>query len=363
MSLMRMHGRLGLAEREAWLKVTVVGLGNVGTGAAISLAVSGHEVLATDVDPCKLQALGAGVYEGYEPGLAERLRSALKGGNIRFLHSDEVDGDLGHVALVAVGTPAGEGNAAELSRVNSAIRWVRKRSGGNLVVAMKSMVPPGTGQRILQHDLSGTGIGYAANPEFLRAGWAVTDWNCPDRIVIGTAPGDTRPLEVVCSLYRGNDAPFLATDITTAEMIKYASNAFLATRISFMNEIAAICDRVGASIDDVREGLTLDSRSGARIFAGVGYGGSCLPKDVGALEHLARPAGDGSELLRAVISVNERQWQLPLRVLRSKFGENLRGVRVGILGLTFKPGTDDLTEAPAAKLAHTLAAEGVQLTA
>ena len=208
----------------------------------------------------------------------------------------------------------------------------------------------------------GTGIGYAANPEFLRAGRAIVDWGFPDRIVIGTAHGDARSLEAMRRLYGNIDAPVLATDITTAEMIKYASNAFLATRISFMNEIATICEQVGASIDDVSEGLALDSRTGARIFAGVGYGGPCLPKDIGALEHLARQAGAGSDLLRAVISVNDRQWQLPLRALRDRFGGNLHGLKVAILGLAFKPETDDLTEAPAVKLAQALTAEGAQLT-
>ena len=210
--------------------------------------------------------------------------------------------------------------------------------------------------------MHGTGIGYAANPEFLRAGQALSDWDRPDRIVIGTEPGDTRSLDAVRRLYGNIDAPMMVTDITTAEMIKYASNAFLATRISFMNEIAAICDRVGASIGDVREGLALDSRTGARIFTGVGYGGPCLPKDIGALEHLARQTGAGSDLLRAVIGVNERQWMLPLRALRDRLGGNLRELKVAILGLTFKPGTGDLTEAPAAKLACALAEGGAQLT-
>ena len=168
---------------------------------------------------------------------------------------------------------------------------------------------------------------------------------------------------MVRRLYNNIKAPVLATDSTTAEMIKYASNAFLATRISFVNEIAAICDSVGASIDDVSEGLALDSRSGAKIFAGVGYGGPCLPKDVGALEQLARTTGVDSDLLRAVIDVNERQWQLPLHALRERFEGNLHGLKVAILGLTFKPGTGDLTEAPAVKLARSLFEEGAQLTA
>ena len=345
------------------MKVTVIGLGPVGTVAAVSLAVSGHEVLATDVDPVKVQSLSVGEYDRYEPGLAERLTAALGGGTIKFLHCDEVNGDLGEVALVAVGTPAGESYAPELSQVHAAISWVRERCDGNLVVAMKSTVPPGTGRRIVDEYLSDTGIGFAANPEFLRAGQALTDWDFPDRIVIGTEPGDTRSLEAVRRLYINIDAPVLSADITTAEMIKYASNAFLATRISFMNEIAAICDHVGASVDDVSEGLALDSRTGSRIFAGVGYGGPCLPKDIGAIGHLVRRTGAGSGLIRAVIDVNDRQWQLPLRALQDRFAGNLRGLKVAILGLAFKPGTPDLTEAPAVKLASALAEEGALLTA
>ena len=335
----------------------------MGTVAATSLALSGHEVLATDVDPARVQSLSAGIYDGYEPGLADRLKSALTAGNIRFRDCDKVDEDLGEVALIAVGTPPGEGYAPELGQVHAAIRWVRDRSDGNLVMAMKSTVPPGTGNSIIQSELHGTGIGYAANPEFLRAGQALLDWNSPDRIVIGTTHGDARSLEAVRSLYHDIDAPVVATDITTAEMIKYASNSFLATRISFMNEIAAICGQVGASIDDVSEGLDLDSRSGARIFAGVGYGGPCLPKDIGALEHLARQSGAGSDLFRAVIGVNEQQWQLPLRALRERFDANLHGLKVAILGLAFKPGSGDLTEAPAVKLARALMEQGAQLTA
>ena len=345
------------------MKVTVIGLGAVGTVAAVSLAASGHEVLATDINPAKVQSLAAGVCGGHEPGLANRLQSVLGAGSIRFRQSDDVDEDLEEVAIIAVGTPPAEGYASELGQVRAAVRWVRERAKGNMVVVMKSTVPPGTGHRILENELHGTGIGYASNPEFLRVGQAVQDWDFPDRIVIGTASGDTRALDAVSRLYSNIDAPVMATDITTAEMIKYASNAFLATRISFINEMAAICDRVGASVDDVSDGPALDSRTGARIFAGVGYGGPCLPKDLGALEHLAQQVGNGSDFLRAVISVNDRQWQIPLRALRDRFGGDLHGLKVAILGLTFKPGTGDLTEAPAVKLARALAEEGAILAA
>lgn len=343
------------------MKITAIGLGSVGTVAAVSLAVSGHEVLATDVDPVKIQSLSAGIYGGHEPGLANRLTSVLRDGNIRFRHCDDVVEGLGEVAIIAVGTPPGEGYAPELRQVHSAVRWVRERAKGNLVVVMKSTVPPGTGLGFLQNELYGTGIGYVANPEFLRAGQALADWDRPDRIVIGTAPNDSCSLDAVRCLYSNIDAPVMATDITTAEMVKYASNALLATRISFINEMAAICNRVGASIDDVSEGLALDSRTGARIFAGVGYGGPCLPKDIGALEHLTRQVTGGSDFLRSVISVNDRQWRLPLHALRDRFGGDLHGLRVAILGLTFKPGTSDLTEAPAVKLARALAEEGAIL--
>ena len=345
------------------MKVTVIGLGNVGTVAAAGFALSGHQVLATDVDLHKIQGLRDRGYCGPEPELSQRMAAAIQGGNIHFLHSDEVAEELGDVALVAVGTPPGEGYSVELGQVAAAVSWVRKRAPSGLVLAMKSTVPPGAGARILERELQGTGIGYAANPEFLRVGQAVRDWDSPDRVVIGVAPGDSRSLEIMRSLYDGIDSPVLATDITTAEMIKYASNAFLATRISFINEIAAICDRVGASIDDVSEGLAMDSRTGARIFAGAGYGGPCLPKDTGALLNLARRTGASADLLQAVVGVNQRQWRLPLRALKDRFGDRLNGLKVAVLGLAFKPETGDLTEAPAVKLALALAEEGAEVTA
>ena len=321
------------------MKVTVIGLGHVGTVVGVGLALSGHEVLATDIDPHKLRDLRAGEYGGFEPGLSDLLKSAVAGGHIRFRHCEEVDEGLGQVALVAVGTPPGEGYSVELGQVEAAVRWVRELSGGDLVVAMKSTVPPGTGRRFIHEYLAGTSIGYAANPEFLRAGQAVSDWQSPDRIVIGTAPGDTRSLEFVRSLYHDIEAPVVATDITS------------------------LCDSLGASVDGVREGLALDSRSGAEIFPGVGYGGPCLPKDIGALARLARQADASADLLRAVIDVNEQQWCVPLRALHGRFGNKLEGLRIGILGLAFKPGTADLTEAPGVKLARALAEEGAVLTA
>ena len=228
---------------------------------------------------------------------------------------------------------------------------------------MKSTVPPGTGWKLMGQELKGTGIRYVSNPEFLREGRALQDWASPDRIVIGAEPGDDRSVEVVSTMYAGIDAPHMVTDITSAEMIKYASNAFLATRISFINEIALLCGAVGASIDAVSEGLAMDSRTGGRIHAGVGYGGSCFPKDVRALDHLALTSDANIDLLRSVINTNNRQRLLPLHALRRRFQGALGGLRVGILGLAFKPETDDVRDAPALDLIRALAGEGADIRA
>ena len=238
--------------------------------------------------------------------------------------------------------------------------WIKERQTSG-VVLMKSTVPPGTGERLREAELFGTAFTYISNPEFLREGQAVHDWFHPDRIVVGGADEDS--LGIVKALYEGINAPYAATDITSAEMIKYASNAFLATKISFINEIAMLCERVGAAIDDVRDGVALDPRIGPSFLgAGVGYGGSCFPKDVSALDQLALTNNHNFELLKSVIMVNSRQRLLPLYALRERFA-SLSGVRVGILGLTFKPHTDDVRQAPSLGLVRALVEEGVQVSA
>ncbi len=345
------------------MKITVVGLGYVGTVAAAGLAFSGHDVIALDIGKDRVNSLRAGIVPFYEPGLQERLRLALSIGSLRFCHLDEVDEELGEAVLISTGTPPTHGGAADLQQVRKAVNWVKDRASNDLVVVMKSTVPPGTGHKILQQQLTGTGIRYASNPEFLREGEAVADWDHPDRIVIGTTPGDCQSTRVVKEMHAGSDAPCMVTDITSAEMIKYASNAFLATRISFINEMASLCDNVGASIDEVSQGLAMDSRTGSRIHAGVGYGGSCFPKDVRALDHLALTTGASVEMLRAVVNTNNRQRLLPLHALRHRFGHILQGMRVGVLGLSFKPGTDDIREAPSLDLIRALVDEGARVQA
>ena len=265
--------------------------------------------------------------------------------------------------LIATGTPPADGGGADLSQVWSALEWVRIHGVRGLVVVMKSTVPPGMGLKIQGELLGGLGIRYVSNPEFLREGRAVADWDSPGRIVIGADEGDLQSIELVRRLYAGIDAPWLITDITSAEMIKYANKAFLAMRISFINEMASLCERVGASIDVVSEGLALDERTGDRIWAGVGYGGSCFPKDVRALDHLALTSGVRVDLLRAVINVNNRQRLLPLYALRERFNGALAGRRIGVLGLAFKPGTDDLRDAPSLDLVRALVDEGAEVQA
>ncbi len=345
------------------MKITVIGLGYVGAVAASGLADAGHDVLGVDIDPRRLDALRSGSAPMYEPGLEQRLSSGVRSGNLRFLHRDEVHEPLGEAAVIATGTPPSATGGADLGQVRSAVDWLCSRRPRGLVVVMKSTVPPGTGRKLLEGGLREQGMLYASNPEFLREGRAVADWDSPDRIVIGVERGDEPAVDVVERMHSGIDAPRMITDVTSAEMVKYASNAFLATRISFINEIAQLCERVGASIDDVSRGVAMDGRTGARIHAGVGYGGSCFPKDVRALDYLALTCGLNLDLLRSVINVNNRQQILPLQAIRDRFNGALAGLPVCILGLAFKPETDDVRGAPSIALINSLVEEGVSVSA
>ena len=343
------------------MKVTVVGMGHVGQVAAAGLATEGHDVLGVDISRQTVSALRSGETPIFEPGLQELIREAISGAKLRFLHNEDVTERLGDVVLIATGTPPSETGAADLSQVRAALEWATRGQADSLVVAMKSTVPPGTGMRIVENYAGATPIRYVSNPEFLREGHAVQDWFHPDRIVVGT--DDAAAAQVVRSLHQGIEAPFIVTDITSAEMIKYASNAFLATRISFINEIASLCDRVGASIDDVGDGIAMDPRIGtSSMRAGIGYGGSCFPKDVRALDYLALTNGYSFELLRSVITVNNRQRMLPLQALRERF-VRLSGLKVGVLGLAFKPDTDDVREAPSLDLINVLVGESADVSA
>ena len=343
------------------MKITVIGLGYVGSVAAAGLAKAGHVVTGIEIDRVRVAAYCRGEVPIFEPGLSELVGEMTAAGRLSIVHRDDAPPPIGDVALIATGTGATLNGAADLSHVRDAISWVAARRPSNCVIVMKSTVPPGTGTRLSQTMLNGTGLSYVANPEFLREGQALTDWFHPDRIVIGSE--EDGPTRVVQELTSDMNAPYVVTDVTSAEMIKHASNAFLATKISFANEIATLCERLGATIDDVVDGMSLDPRIGGSFLgAGVGYGGSCLPKDVKALDWLAMNNGHNLELLRAVATVNSRQRLTPLYALRERLG-SLSGRTIGVLGLAFKPHTDDVREAPSVDLVRALVEEGAQVRA
>lgn len=337
-------------------EVTVFGAGYVGLVTGACLADMGHRVEVLDVDRSKLEILAAGKVPFHEPGLADVVGRGVASGDLRFGHPDEIEG-CGEFVVVAVGTPPTTGGAADLRFVRSVVDLVARRAARGTVVIMKSTVPPGTGARLSQA-LAPVGVEYTSNPEFLREGSAVHDWFKADRIVLG---GPEAAVERVAALYEGIDAPVVRCGIASAELIKYASNAFLATKISFANEIARLCDRLDADVDLVMRGVGLDPRIGpAFLKAGIGYGGSCFPKDTKALDYLSSLNGYDFHLLKAVIDVNKRQRLLPIMTLKSVLGD-LRGKRIAVAGLTFKPNTDDIREAPALEIIDTLVADGAQV--
>ena len=337
------------------MDVAVVGLGRVGSVAAECLAEAGHSVLGIDIAPDRVKSLQKGKSGFYEPGLDSLFQETLSSGALSVKQLGKVDRLDSEITMVAVGTPSLASGGSDLSSVKSALNWIASKAGGQTLVVMKCTLPPGMGQVLAQQYC----LSYVANPEFLREGQAVNDWRKPDRVVIG---GDRRQdIELTRRLYNSIEAPFVITDIVTAEMIKYAANAFLATKVSFINEIANVCNLVGADIEEVVAGVALDPRIGSSFLrAGLGYGGSCFPKDIRALEFVSTLNGYSCDLLRAVISVNNRQRLLPVQVLQRELG-SLNGREVAILGLAFKPGTDDIREAPAVDIIRLLVEGGARV--
>jgi UDPglucose 6-dehydrogenase len=333
--------------------VTVFGAGYVGLVTGACLASAGHKVNILETDLEKLETLRSGQMPFHEPELDTVTAEAVSSGALTFDEPSESPA-LGDFIYVAVGTPSAVGGAADLRFVRTAIDRISEAAPAGSIVVMKSTVPPGTGES-LSRRLRSTGIGYVSNPEFLREGAAIADWLHTDRIVLGGDPAD---VAAVASLYENIDAPVLVCDIASAELIKYASNAFLATKISFANEVARLCDAVGADVTTVTRGVGLDSRIGpAFLNAGIGYGGSCFPKDTRALDFLSSMNGYDFHLLKAVIDVNARQRMLPIIALRKAMG-TLNGAHVAVLGLTFKPNTDDARESPAEEIIRMLLTDG-----
>lgn len=343
------------------LRVLVVGAGPVGLTAAVGFAHAGHHVVCAEQDPVRCAAVERGTVPFLEPYLEPLLRDALRRGGLRVVPRVE-DAPPCEAALVAVGTPPRRSGEVDLRYVVEAVRQITRWASGPLVLAMKSTVPPGTGAQLERGFLreSVQPIHYAANPEFLREGHAVLDWFHPARTVVGSGAPEARAVMRV--LYRSIDAPLFETDVITAEMAKYASNAFLAAKVSFINEIAALCESVGADVGRVAEVMGADPRIGpGYLRPGVGYGGSCFPKDTRALEAIAGVNGHAFRLLKAVIEVNEDQPRRAVQRVATALGGTLEGIRVAVLGVAFKPGTDDVRESPALEIAALLHEAGAQV--
>jgi UDPglucose 6-dehydrogenase len=340
-------------------RLTVVGAGYVGLVTAACMAHLGHEVVGLDVDAAKIACLQDGALPIYEPGLGELIASVRE--RLRFTTDPETAYLSSQFVFLCVDTPATYSGDADLSRIWQALDALPPDRGERVLVT-KSTVPVGTGA-LIKAELKARGhdhLSYASNPEFLREGTAVSDFLHPDRIVVGA--DDQETAEQVAALYRGIECPVLLTDVASAEMIKYASNAFLATKISFINEIANVCEAVGADVEVVARGMGLDHRIGPHFLqAGIGYGGSCFPKDVSALKQIAGNSGYHFQLLNAVIEVNELQKRRVIAKLKRHLGDELRGRRIALLGLAFKPNTDDIRQASSLVLAGRLLAEGAQV--
>jgi UDPglucose 6-dehydrogenase len=336
--------------------VGVVGVGWVGLVTAVCFAELGHRVVARDIAAEKVESLSRGELTIHEPGLGELLARNRE----RLSFTTEMDEALGAARLlfVCVDTPPTHSGDADLSRVRSVVSELR--AGGEHVLVMKSTVPAGTGESI-RRELPG--VPYVSCPEFLKEGSAVKDFMQPDRVVIGADRGDEEAGDAVAALYEPLGGELVRTDVASAEMIKLASNAFLATKISFINEIANVCEQVGADVAEVARGMGLDRRIGPSFLrAGIGYGGSCFPKDVNALKMLAGNTGYHFQLLNSVIEVNELQKRRVVGKLQARLG-SLAGRRVALLGLAFKPDTDDMREASSLVLAARLQGEGAEVAA
>jgi UDPglucose 6-dehydrogenase len=336
--------------------IGVIGVGWVGLVTAACFAELGHRVLARDIVPAKVEALSRGETTIHEPDLDELLRRNAE----RLEFTTEMADVLAaaRILFVCVDTPPTYSGDADLGRVMSVVDELQGDSTHALV--MKSTVPVGTGRKI-QRELSATA--YASCPEFLKEGSAVEDFMNPDRVVIGIDPGNEWAAEAVEEIYAPLEGELVRTDVSSAEMIKLASNTFLATKISFINEIANVCEEVGADVSEVARGMGLDDRIGPKFLqAGLGFGGSCFGKDVSALRKLAANTGYHFQLLNAVVEVNELQKRRVVHKLREHLG-SLVGRRVALLGLSFKPNTDDMRDAASLVLAARLEGEGVEVAA
>jgi UDPglucose 6-dehydrogenase len=346
-------------------KVAVIGAGYVGLTSAACFAHLGHDVVCADVDEARVRKLEKGDVPILEAGLSELVAEGLDANRLRFVVGAANAARDAEFVFLCVPTPFGDGGAADLSVVEDVVREIAPVLAPGTVVVNKSTMPVGSTllvTRVLGQHGAANDIGVASNPEFLREAHAVRDFLHTSRIVIGC--DDTAVAVRVSELYKGVQAPLLVTDSASAEMIKYASNAFLATKISFVNAIANLCEAVDADVRDVALGMGYDPRIGSEFLqAGPGYGGSCLPKDVAALVSTAAQAGYDFALLRGVVEVNEQQRERVIAKITAGAGGSVAGARIAVWGLTFKANTDDLRDSPALAIASRLVADGAQVRA
>jgi UDPglucose 6-dehydrogenase len=345
--------------------ICVIGVGYVGLVTGTCFADLGHQVSCVDVDEAKIEKLQAGVMPIYEPGLEEMVRRNAQAGRLAFTTCYEEGLKAAEFVFISVGTPQGSGGEADLKYVRAAARSIGEVMDHPMLIINKSTVPIGTGDWVSdivrRYQREPIDFSVVSNPEFLREGAAINDFMSPDRIVLGSL--EPEAAAQVAQLYLSLRAPIMLTDLRTAEMIKYASNAFLATRVSFINEIAGICEALGADVKEVAAGMGYDKRIGRHFLdAGIGFGGSCFPKDVQALAHMAAVHGCHPQLLRAVLDINRDQRRQVVHKLRELLG-NLDEKVIGVLGLAFKPNTDDMREAPSVELIHLLQSEGATIRA
>jgi len=351
------------------MRIAMIGTGYVGLVSGACFADFGHRVTCVDTDAGKIAALNRGEIPIFEPDLDRLVATSVKAGRLDF--TTDLAGPVGKAdaVFIAVGTPSRRGDGhADLSYVHAAARDIAKALQGFTVVVTKSTVPVGTGdevERLIRETNPAADVAVASNPEFLREGAAIRDFKHPDRIVVGT--DDERARKVMGEVYRPlylNQAPIMYTERRTAELIKYAANAFLATKITFINEIADLSEKVGADVQEVARGIGLDNRIGSKFLnAGPGFGGSCFPKDTRALVKTALDHDVPLRIVEAVLAVNDNRKRAMSRKVAAAVGGNLRGKTIGVLGLTFKPETDDMREAPSIPLVTGLLDHGAQVRA
>ena len=351
------------------MRVAMIGTGYVGLVSGACFADFGHEVTCVDKDTGKMAALAHGKVPIYEPGLNDLVAANARSGRLKFTEDLAGAVKAADAVFIAVGTPSRRGDGhADLSFVYAAAREIAAALDGFTVIITKSTVPVGTGdevERIIRETRPDADCAVVSNPEFLREGAAIRDFKHPDRVVVGS--DDVRAREVMTELYRPlylNRAPVLFTDRRTAELIKYAANAFLATKITFINEIADLAEKVGADVQEIARGIGLDNRIGSKfLHAGPGFGGSCFPKDAVALLKTGQDNGAPLRVVEAVVAVNDARKRAMARKVANALGGELRGKAIALLGLTFKPNTDDMREAPSLPLITALQDMGAKVRA